>query len=206
MRITRSLGGYVVSARYDEPGDADGDSVLVVRVPVARVQTAIMRFSELGALLAQHISVADLQAQLDRQNDAIAALKRTIARLEIQLQDRDLDAETRERLKLQLLEAKRNLAAREGGHAQTKRRAATARVALTLTTREEAQPVAPAPEEDGFGATLRDALSVLAAILTWTLAALIVASPLLVLAALLLIAARMRRRAEERRLLERPAG
>ena len=205
-QITRSLGGYVVSARYDEPGDADGDSVLVVRVPVARVQAAIMRFSELGALLAQHISVADLQAQLDRQSDAIAALQRTIERLETQLADPDLDRETRDRLRFQLLEAKRNLAAREGGHAQTKRRAATARIALTLTTREEAQPVEPTPDEEGFATTLKDALNVLAAILTWTLAALIVASPLLVLVALLLAAYRMRRRAEERRLLERTAS
>jgi hypothetical protein len=206
MKITRSLGGYVVSASYDEPGDADGDSVLVVRVPIARVQDAILRFSQLGAILAQHISVADLQAQLDRQTDAIAALRRTIAKLETQLEDTTLTPEARERLKLRLIDARRTLTAREGGHAQTKRRAATARVALTLTTREEVVPTPPPSGESGLGKTLKDALGVLAAVLTWTLAALIVASPLLVLAALLAVGFRMRRRAEERRLLERPAG
>jgi cytochrome bd-type quinol oxidase subunit 1 len=206
MQITRSLGGFIVSATYDAPGDAEGDSVLVVRVPVGRIQDAIVRFSELGTILAQRISVADLQGQLNRQEDAIAALRRTIVRLETQLEDTTLSPETRERLRLQLLEARRSLSAREGANAQTKRRAATARVALTLTTREEAAEPAPPPDENGFGGTLRDALEVLAAVLTWSLATLIVASPLLVLVVLTLILLRLRRRAEERRLLERPAS
>jgi hypothetical protein len=206
MQITRSLGGFVVSATYDAPGDAEGDSVLVVRVPVGRIQDAILRFSDLGAILAQRISVADLQAQLNRQEDAIVALQRRIIRLETQLEDTSLSPETRERLRLQLLEARRSLTAREGANAQTKRRAATARVALTLTTREEASEPAPPPGENGLGGTLRDALDVLAAVLTWSLAVLIVASPLLVLVVLTLILWRLRRRAEERRLLERPAS
>jgi hypothetical protein len=207
MTITRSLGGYIVSAAYDEPGDADGDSTLVVRVPVGRVQVAIQRFSKLGTIVAQHISVADLQAQLDRQTDALAALRQRIARLETQLADPALAPEERTELEYELAQARKNLTAREGGHAQTKRRAATARVALTLTTRDQEQRVVPPPTDgDGFGATLRDALDVLLAVVTWTLAALIVASPLILLLALLAIALRMRRRAEERRLLERPAS
>ena len=203
MTITRSLGGFIVSAAYDEPGDADGDSTLVVRVPVGRVQAAIQRFSRLGTIVAQHISVADLQAQLDRQTDALAALRQRIARLEAQLEDTSLTPEAREEVKLQLLEARRTLTAREGGHAATKRRAATARIALTLTTRDQGEQIVPVPTDDsGFGATLRDALEVLLAVVTWTLAALIVASPLIVLLALLALAFRMRRRAEERRLLQ----
>jgi Domain of unknown function (DUF4349) len=207
MTITRSLGGYIVSAAYDEPGDTDGDSTLVVRVPVGRVQVAIQRFSKLGTIVAQHISVADLQAQLDRQTDALAALRTRIARLETQLDDTTLTPEAREELKFQLLEARRTLTARQGGHAQTRRRAATARIALTLTTRDQGEQIVPVPgDDDGFGATLRDALDVLLAVVTWTLAALIVASPLILLLALLALAFRLRRRAEERRLLERPAG
>lgn len=205
MQITRSLGGFVVSASYEQPGDGDGDSVLVVRVPVHRVQDAIYQFSRLGSILAQHVSVADLQAQLDRQADAIAALRRTIDRLETRLDDPTLSAEVRERLRLQLLDARRALDARQSGRSATKRRAATARVALTLTTRDEAQP-APAPRKSDFERTLRDALSVLGAALTWVLAGLIVLSPAAALAALAFGLLRLRRRAEERRLLERPAG
>jgi hypothetical protein len=205
MQITRSLGGFVVSASYEQPGDGDGDSVLVVRVPVRRVQDAIYQFSRLGSILAQHVSVADLQAQLDRQADAIAALRRTIVRLETRLDDPTLSPEVRERLRLQLLDARRALDARQAGRSATKRRAATARVALTLTTRDEAQP-APAPRKSDFERTLRDALSVLGAALTWVLAGVIVLSPAFVLAALAFGLLRLRRRAEERRLLERPAA
>jgi hypothetical protein len=205
MRITRSLGGYVVSASYDAPGGGDGDSLLVVRVPVRRVQDAIFRFSQLGSILAQHVSVADLQAQLDRQADAIAALRRTIVRLETRLEDPALSPEARERLRLQLLDARRALDARQAGRSATKQRAATARVTLTLTTRDEAQP-APPPPEGRFERTLRDALSVLGAVLTWLLAGLIVLSPAVALGVLAAVLLRLRRRAEERRLLERPTG
>jgi Domain of unknown function (DUF4349) len=205
MRITRSLGGYVVTASYDAPGGGDGDSLLVVRVPVRRVQDAIFQFSQLGSILAQHVSVADLQAQLDRQADAIAAIRRTIVRLETRLEDSTLSPETRERLRLQLLDARRTRDARQAGRSATKQRAATARVALTLTTRDEAQP-APPPPEGRFERTLRDALSVLGAVLTWLLAGLIVLSPVVALGLLAAVLLRLRRRAEERRLLERPTG
>lgn len=200
MRITRSLGGFVVSASYDAPGDGGGDSLLVVRVPVDRVQDAILQFSQLGSILAQHISVADLQAQLDRQAGAIDALRRTIVRLETRLDDPALRPDARERLRLQLLDARRALDARQAGRSATKRRAATARVALTLTTRDEAQPAVPPPKSD-FEQTLRDALSVLGTAFTWVLAGLIVLSPAAALALLAVGLWRLRRRAEERRLL-----
>jgi ribosomal protein L29 len=205
LRITRSLGGFVVSASYDAPGDGDGDSVLVVRVPVRRVQDAIFQFSQLGTIVAQRISIADLQGQLNRQTDAIAALRRTIARLETQLEDSSLTPEERERLQVRLLEARRALDGRLAGRAATNRRAATARVALTLTTREDSEP-APPPRPGDFEQTLRDAASVLAAILTWLLAGLIVLSPALVLGVLAAALLRIRRRTLERRLLERPAS
>src|SRR5918999_4013122 len=41
MRTARSLGGYVVSAQLTTPVGDDGDSILVVRVPIGRVQDAI---------------------------------------------------------------------------------------------------------------------------------------------------------------------
>jgi hypothetical protein len=205
LRITRSLGGFVVAATYDAPGDGDGDSLLVVRVPVRRVQDAIFQFSQLGTIVAQRISIADLQAQLNRQADAIAALRRTIARLETQLEDSSLTPEERDRLQVRLLEARRALDARLAGRSATSRRAATARVALTLTTREDSQPAPPPPPGD-FERTLRDAVSVLAAVLTLLLAGLIVVSPALVLALLAAALLRVRRRALERRLLERPAS
>ena len=85
-----------------------------------------------------------------------------------------------------------------------RRGAATARVSLTLTTRDEASIAPPVVDPPGyFERTVRDAAEALGRVLTWTLAALIVASPALVLAVLLVLLERRRRRAAEERLLAR---
>jgi hypothetical protein len=205
MRTTRSLGGFVVRADYDASGGKEGDSVLVVRIPIAKVQQAILRFSELGTIVGQRIAIEDLQATLDRQSDAIAALRRTIATLEAELRRPNLTAEERAELRLRLERARESLALRVSGRDATTRRAATARIALTLTTREQA--ALPRPERPGyFERTLRDAASALTKAFAWILAALIVAGPFLVLAALLLVWERSRRRRADRRLLERASA
>jgi hypothetical protein len=202
MRITRSLGGYVVSAQLTTPVGEDGDSALVVRVPITKVQDAIMRFSDLGVLVAQDVSLQDLQAQANRQDDQIAALRRTIATLERELADPDLTAEERAELQRRLANARATLKQRQAARETTERRGRLARVALTLTTRDERQALPPSPPGD-FEQTLRDALGALEQLVAWTLAALIVASPFLALTALVVaIEARRRRRSEER-LLQR---
>ena len=75
VRQTRNLGGYVAAADYST-GDTSGDSRLDLRVPAQNVQKAIARFTELGTILAQRISVADLQAGLDRLEARIAKARR----------------------------------------------------------------------------------------------------------------------------------
>ena len=65
VRQTRNLGGYVAAADYST-GDTSGDSRLDLRVPAQNVQKAIARFTELGTILAQRISVTDLEARLER--------------------------------------------------------------------------------------------------------------------------------------------
>ena len=57
-------------------GRRGGTARLVVRVPIGRVQTAILRFSELGTILDQHVSVRDVQPRLDRRFARIAELRR----------------------------------------------------------------------------------------------------------------------------------
>ena len=64
VRTTRRLGGYVAGADYSTGSDS-GDSRLALRVPVQNVQTAIARFTDLGTIVSQHISVADLQEHFD---------------------------------------------------------------------------------------------------------------------------------------------
>lgn len=202
MRITRSLGGYVVSAQLTTPVGEDGDSALVVRVPVTKVQDAIARFSDLGVLVSQDVSLQDLQAQANRQDDQIAALRRTIATLERELAAPGLTREERAELERRIANADRTLKQRQAAREATERRGRLARVGLTLTTRDEGQALPPTPPGD-FEQTLRDALGALEQLVAWLLAALIVASPFLALTALLIaLEARRRRRAEDR-LLQR---
>jgi hypothetical protein len=205
MRTARSLGGFVVRAEYDAPGGKDGDSLLVMRVPIAKVQQAIVRLSELGTIVGQRIAIEDLQGTLNRQSEAIAALRRTISTLEAELRRTDLTTDERAELRLRLVRARDSLELRLSGRGATTRRAATARIGLRLTTREQAAPARP--DRPGyFERTVRDAASALAKALAWVLAVLIVAGPFLALAAVALLVERSRRRRAEHRLLERTSA
>jgi hypothetical protein len=203
MRTVRSLGGYVVTARYDTPGDDEGDSYLVVRVPVNRVQDAILRFTELGTIVSQSIQVEDLQNQVNRQTESIASLRRTITRIEELLKDPNLPIEQRAELEVRLLNAKAQLNRAVNAKEQTVRRASLARVALTLTTREEIKPVEP-KNPGYFEETIRDAAASLEKVGAWIVAGAIVGGPFLLLLAALGLAARSRRRRTDQRLLDRP--
>ena len=202
MAITRSLRGYVVRAAYGAPGDGDGDSTLVVRVPVGNVAQAVLRFAGLGTVIGQQVSIEDLQLGLNRQNDRIRALRGTIATLERELRRDDLTDDARARLRARLQNARETLAARLNAREATERRGRLALVALTLTTREGAEVAPPAPP-GRFEQTLRDALDVLATLTVWLLAALIVAGPFLLLAAIGVLLEQRRRRRGDERLLER---
>lgn len=203
MRTARSLGGYVVTARYDTPGDGEGDSYLVVRVPVNRVQDAILRFTELGTIVSQSIQVEDLQNQVNRQTESIASLRRTITRIEELLKDPALSVERRADLEIRLLNAKEQLNRAINAREQTVRRGSFARVALTLTTRDEVQPVEP-KKPGYFERTIRDAAGSLEKVGAWIVAAAIVGGPFLLVLALLGLAARGRRRRSDERMLDRP--
>jgi hypothetical protein len=65
LRTTRRLGGYVVTVSYGTPDPAEGTASLRLRVPVSRVQAAIVSFSGLGRILAQQTQITDLQQRLD---------------------------------------------------------------------------------------------------------------------------------------------
>ena len=51
LRTTRRLGGYVVTVNYGTPEPTEGTATLRVRIPVSRVQSAIVQFSGLGRIL-----------------------------------------------------------------------------------------------------------------------------------------------------------
>ena len=115
LRATRRLGGYVVSVDYGTPEPSEGAAALRLRVPVSRVQAAIVQFSDLGRILAQQTQISDLQQRLDELTRQIRRAKGDKARI----------------------------AALRRERTQINRRAAYATVDLALTTHEPEQKVAP---------------------------------------------------------------
>jgi Domain of unknown function (DUF4349) len=193
---TRRLGGYVVTAQYAQA--AQGDGSLVVRVPIGRVQDAIARFSSLGTILEQRISLQDIQPQADRLGKSIAAKKARIAELEAKRVGSGLTpAEQAElaatRADLTRLMQRRAAVVRKGSYA---------RVSLGLTTRKAAEP-AQKDEQGAFGNFLDDAGHIFAMEAIAVLYALVVVGPFALLAALALLGERARRRRANDDLLER---
>jgi hypothetical protein len=115
LRTTRRLGGYLVAVDYGTPEPSEGTASLRVRVPVTRVQAAIVNFSDLGRILAQQTRITDLQQQLDELTRQLRRAKGDKARTQLL---------RRERIAIQ-------------------RRAAYATVDLGLTTHEPEQKVVP---------------------------------------------------------------
>jgi hypothetical protein len=81
LRTTRRLGGYVVTVQYGTPEPSEGTANLRVRIPVSRVQAAIVQFSSLGQILAQQTQVTDLQQRLDELTRQIRRTEGNKARI-----------------------------------------------------------------------------------------------------------------------------
>jgi hypothetical protein len=201
MRVVRSYGGYVVSLEQSTARGRPGQADLVVRVPVARVEDALMRLAGLGTVVDRHLSIRDLQRAVEQQRARILQLKLFIARATETLKG-SLPADVRLRLQLQLEQARRNLSRTTNANKATLREASLSRISLTLTT----QTVVPVTKKEGMGRferAARDAGSFLAGAGAVMLFLLIVLSPLIVLVIGSLWGARAYRRREERRLLAR---
>jgi Domain of unknown function (DUF4349) len=197
MQVVRSLGGFVASVDQTTTSGQPGSAVLVLRVPVANVQTALIRLSALGTVLDQHVSITDLNAVVRAQRERILQLKLEIARITAAL-EQPLPADVRVRLELQLDTARRSLQQATGSNAATLRTAALSRIELTMTTQKAAAVV---HRRGSFGRAVHAALGFLAGAGMVGLVALIVLGPFVVLAALAVLGARAYRRREERRLL-----
>ena len=200
MRITRSLGGFVQSVEYGTPSGGNGDAYLTVRIPVGRVQQAVTRFTALGSILSQHLSIRDLQDQANAEVLRILRLRELAAELRAKLSGTLTPAE-RVAVQARLDAVRGLLRAKAGQHAGTLRQGRLSTFELELTTRKGA---AAAPSHPGrIGRAARHAFSALSKTIAGALYALIVLSPLLVLAAAVLWGARYRRRRVEQRLLAR---
>ena len=81
LRTTSRLGGYVLAVDYGTPEATEGTATLRVRIPVSRVQAAIVEFSGLGRILAQQTQITDVQQQLDELTRQIRQAKGGKARI-----------------------------------------------------------------------------------------------------------------------------
>ena len=197
-QLARSFGGYVASVDESTSGGT-GQSDLVLRVPVDRVEDAYFRLAKLGTVTAQHLSIRDLDQMVKSQRRRIVQLKLSIARIGQTLESTSLPADVRLRLELQRDAAKQELARVTGSNKATLSEASLSRISLTLTAEQAA-----AAKKGGMGRierAARDAGSFLAGAGAVLLFLLIVLSPLIVLAAVGFWGARAHRRREERRLL-----
>jgi hypothetical protein len=199
MQVARSYGGYVASVQQSTSTGQPGEADLMLRIPVGRVEVAMVRLSELGTVLARQVSVVDLEQTLRQQRARILRLKLFIARATEQLNG-SLPADVRLRLQLQLQAAREELARVTRANGATLSQAALSHVALTLTTQRAAMP-AHKGGTGRFGRATREAGSFLAGAGAVILFLLIVLSPLILLVVAAALAIRAFRRREERRLL-----
>jgi len=197
-QLARSFGGYVASVDESTNG-GDGQSDLVLRIPVARVEDAYFRLAKLGTVTAQHLSIRDLDQVVQSQRRQIVQLKVLIARIGETLKTSSLPADVRLRLELQRDAARQELARVTGSNKATLREASLSRISLTLTSQQAA-----AVKKGGMSRierAARDAGSFLAGAGAVALFVLIVVSPLIVVALAWIMGTRAYRRREERRLL-----
>ena len=195
MRVARSLGGHVQSVTYDAPSAGVGSAQLTLRVPVARVQSALVQLSALGTIVGQRFGIEDLQGTADDLATQIAETQRQIAQLSRQLANPDLLEEERVVLQAQRTEARRRLADLRAALSGTREEGRLATVQLSLTTEQ----LDSAPAEEG-------AVDEIVDILRWegliALYVLVVAGPIVLLGVLVWLVLRLRRRRGEARLLE----
>jgi hypothetical protein len=200
MQIARSLGGYVASVQHSTSAGKPGEADLVLKVPVGRVDQALMRLSGLGTVLDQSLSAVDLKQTLDQQRRQIRNLRLRIASIQQALRDPALTADVRLRLQFQLQAARQSLGRLTGANRTTLRQAALSDLSLALTTQHAAGAVTK-DHQGRVERAARNAASFLAAAGAVALFLLIVLSPLLLIVAAWFFGARAYRRREEQRLL-----
>jgi hypothetical protein len=202
ISLTRGFGGYVTRSDLNVQGARSGTAEIDVHIPIARVQDAIARFSSLGVIVGQHVSVADLQSGFDAAERRAESLRHSLALIEIRLADPKVTPEQHVALLAQRERARHALAGATRTTSELTARGAYARLDLAFST--GAKPAAIVRHEDSrFTQALRRAGGILETAAIGALYAVLLGGPLLLFVALGLLGRRMRRRRSERSLLAR---
>jgi hypothetical protein len=200
MRIARGFGGFVAGVEYSSAETTRGDALLTLRVPIGKIDQAIARFSKLGKIRAQHVSIQDLQATVNAQNRAILDTRKAIATLQEKLLDGSLPAARRVELQHQLAAQEGRLKALLGARGSTVREGRLATVSLAFTT---AKRHAGVHHPGRIGRAAHDAVTLLAGIGAGAVYVAILLGPFVVLGFVLFVIGRALRRRGESRLLAR---
>jgi hypothetical protein len=195
QQIARDHGGTVASLSYEAPAEGVGSAQISLRIPTARVQSALAELAQLGTIIGQRYGIQDLQEQADSLQTQLEETQRRIAQILAQLGSPTLKPENRVVLQSRLASNREKLAGLREAMRATRAEGATSTVYVTLTTEEiQASPVGGG-RLDG----VRDVLEWEAVALLYVA---VVAGPFLVLGFLIWLALRLLRRREETRLLE----
>ncbi|MDX6483473.1 MAG: hypothetical protein QOE95_1244 [Gaiellaceae bacterium] len=200
MQLARGFGGFVAGVEYSSAENTRGDALLTLRVPIGKIDQAIARFSKLGKIRAQHVSIQDLQATVNAQNQAILDTRKSIASLQEKLGG-SLPAARRVELQHQLAAQEGRLKALLGGRGQTVREGRLATISLAFTTAKKHAVGTGHPGRIGRAA--HDAWTLLARVGAGAVYLVILVGPLLAIGLLLLVIGRALRRRGESRLLAR---
>jgi hypothetical protein len=196
LDLTSRLGGHVVSASVTT-GEA-GSAALTVRVPVAKVQEAVVGLSALGTIVSQQVTIDDLQETIDALERRQRSLRSQIARVVARLESGSLDAETRAVLEARLKNLRAELRGHRRSESATRAQGRMATLQLSVVTPESQGAVAPTSRLDR---TLDEAVNVLVWEGVIVLAIAIVAAPFALVAFAAWLGRRLYRRREEDRLL-----
>lgn len=196
LDLTRRLGGHVVSASV-ATGD-EGSAALTVRVPVGKVQEAIVGLSALGRIVSQQVTIDDLQESLERFQRRERSVRAQIALIVARLESEPLDAETQARLESRLRTLRDELRELRRGIASTNAEARMATIQLSVVTPGMLGAV---PTPTRLDRTLDEALNVLVWEGVVALATVIIAAPFALVAFAAWLGRRLYRRREEDRLL-----
>jgi hypothetical protein len=200
IRLTRGWGGYVVTVDYGS-GQKSGSAYLLLRVPIGKVQNAVARLGTLGTIVGDHVSVQDVQGQLDQRYLDIENVKAKIARLRAEIIDPSLTTAQRAGLQAVLAQRAAQLAKLQQQQQAQISRTSFATVALALQTKHAAAVV---PKKQGrIGQALHNIGHVLVTELEILLYVVLIGAPFIVLALLLWGGFRTWRRRSEEQLLAR---
>ena len=195
QRVALEHGGSVAALQYDAPAQGVGAAQITLRIPTARVQSALAELAQLGTIVGQRYGIQDLQQQADSLQTQIEQTQRRIAQILAQLGNPNITPENRAVLQSRLTSNRQKLTGLREAMQGTQAEAKTATVYLSLTTEEIEASV-------GGGSRLDDVKNVLAWEAIAALYVLVVAGPFVLLGILVWLALRLLRRRETSRLLE----